>query len=223
MPHEVNDFNIRLTEKNTERVMEVMDFYLTDKYMVWYHKPVKNPENEHHHIYLFGLHRQPKAIREFLFRLGYPKTAYEVKTTCGGKKNMKITPEGAYQYGAKPDSQPVLVRNKGFTDEELQKFKEQADRYYNPPIVARPEDSQLPEVVFKIDRVWERLKANKTDYKDMTVKAIKSKLCADWLNDGKAIPRPSDCHRYAVSLYYINKFNDSYVPDNALMEDGQFD
>lgn len=214
MPHTPQDFQIRIKDENYQRVFEAMEHYLTDRYMIFNH-PL--PENNHYHLYIFGLYRNADAIRERLRRLGFPKENYAVSVTAG-KKKEKITAPLAYQYATNPKSNPVLVAIKGFTDDELSEFKAKADRYYNPPIIANPADGVLPEVIYKVDRVWERLKANMDDYKDLTIKAIKAKIASQWLNDGKAMPRPSDLHRYAVSLYYINKYQDTGVPDTAMLE-----
>ena len=74
--------------------------------------------------------------------------------------------------------------------------------------------------VVRPDRVWERLIDQIDKYQGKSIKQIKSTIAAQWINDGKAIPRPSDLHRYAVSIYYRNKyFNkdwDHTVPDWAL-------
>lgn len=217
MPHTPQDFQIRIRDDDYERVKEAMEFYYTDRRMIFNHKL---PGNNHYHIYLFGLYRNADAIRERLRRLGYPKTDYAVSVTAG-KRKEKIDPQLAYQYAINPVSNPVIIDIKGFSDDELTEFKAKADRYYNPPIVVHPADGVLPEVVYKVDRVWERLKNNVEDYNGLTVKSIKSKIGAQWINEGKAMPRPSDLHRYAVSLYMLNKYKDGVVPDNAL-EDGGF-
>lgn len=189
-----------------------MKFYLTGRHMIFNHKL---PDNNHYHIYIFGLFRNADAIRDHLRKCGLPKENYAVSVTAG-KKKEKIDPKIAYQYAVNPKSNPTIVEIMGFTDDELAAFKESADRYYNPPIIVNPSDGVLPEVIFKRDQVWERLKENKDLYKDLTVRQIKSKISAKWLNDGKAVPRPSDLHRYAISLFYICKYTDEEIPDDAL-------
>lgn len=217
--HTPQDFQIRIRDDDEKRVMEAIEFYLTDRHMVFNHKLVGN---NHYHIYIFGLYRNADAIRERLKRLGYKKEQYAVSVTAG-KKKEKIDAEKAYTYALNPDSNPVVVAIKGFSDAELEQFESYKKRYYEKPIVVQPSDGILPEVVFKVDRVWERLKANQDDYIGLSVKAIKSKIAAQWLNDGKAMPRPSDLHRYAVSIYLNLKYQATGVPDDAAMKDGFFE
>lgn len=211
------DYQIRLRDSNEQRVMEALEAYFTDRFMIFRHEP--HGENIHYHVYIFGLQRTAETIRDHLHKLRYPKEYYAVKTTCG-KKKEKITPQGAYQYAVKPKSNPKIVKTKGFSDEELAEFKEKADRYYHNdiPIVVSPSDANVPEVIFRVDRVWERLKKDIKSYDKKTVREIKSSIASDWLNQGKAIPRPSDLHRYAVSLYYLNKYqHEDCVPEDALL------
>lgn len=219
MPHTAQDFQIRLREDDTNKLMESIEFYLTDQHMIFRHEP--KPDNVHFHIYIFGLYRNADAIRERFKSLGYAKERYAVSVTAG-KKKERIKPDLAYQYALNPLSKPTVIQIKGFTDEDLEKFKAQTERYYNPPIIAHPSDGVLPEVIFKQDRVWIGLRDNLDLYRNLTVKAIKSKISAKWLNDGKAIPRPSDLHRYALSLYYLAK-HEGPIPDTALMDGGAFD
>lgn len=176
------------------------------------------PDNSHYHIYLFGLEREADSMRKHLKRYMIDKTKYSVSTTAGGRKRLPILPQLAYQYGT-TDSLLSPVWSKGYTDEQLECFKDCATRHYdevkNPPpptegvLITREE-----HYVVRPDRVWERLSAKSEDYADMTVRGIKSKLCAEWLNAGRAVPRPSDLHRYAVSLFLLNKYQGE-VPDDA--------
>lgn len=175
------------------------------------------PGNHHYHVYLFGLERNTDAMRRHIGKY-LAKECYSVSTTAGGKKRLPITVEGAYQYGTESTlDDPVW--SKGFSLDELKTYHGMAEKYYKPiPIIARPEDGNVKEVVLKVDRVWERLRDHREEYEGKTIKAIKSKLCAEWLNDGKAIPRPSDLHRYALSLFMLNKYKDEVITDTAFME-----
>lgn len=177
------------------------------------------PGNRHYHLYLFGIERDVDAMRKRLAK-HLPKEHYAVGKTCGGKLKLKISFAGAWQYGTTKDAH-TPIWHKGFTVEEMESYAKTASNYYRPhPIVARPEDANLPEVIIRADRVWERLFAHKEEYGNLTIKAIKSKLAVDWLNQGRAVPRSADLHRYSISLYYLNKFRDHpYIPDNALMEE----
>lgn len=176
------------------------------------------PGNHHYHVYLFDLERNCDAMRKHLGKHLSDKQRYAVGITCGAKKKTKITPKGAYIYGT-TDKLLSPIWSKGFSLEELQEYHEAAVKFYKPvPIIAHPDDAKnLPEVIYKVDRVWERLRDHREDYQGLTVKAIKSKLAADWLNNGRAVPRSADLHRYAISLYYLNKYKDEVVPDDALM------
>lgn len=176
------------------------------------------PGNRHYHVYLFGLQRNPDAMRKHIGKFIPDKERYMVGTTCGGKKKIKITPEGAYQYGStKNGIMPIWT--KGFTLEEIEQYHNNAAEYYKPMEVTLV--TKEDHYVIRPDRVWERLHSNVADYADMTVARIKSKIAVDYLNNGKAIPRSADLHRYATSLYYLNKYRkeqpgDVKIPDTAL-------
>lgn len=178
------------------------------------------PGNHHYHIYLFGLERNPDAMRKRLAKHIPDKERYAIGETCGGKKKLKITPEGAYQYGStKNFNSPIWF--KGFSLTELEEYHKSAEEFYKPveaTLIVKEE-----HYVVRPDRVWERLHAKADDYSDMTIARIKSKLSVEYLNSGRAIPRPSDLHRYAMSLFYLNKYKkeqvgDVEIPDTALEE-----
>lgn len=79
----------------------------------------------------------------------------------------------------------------------------------------------------KQDRVWQNLVGelieNPILYDGMSVPSIKSKIAVGYLRQLKAVPRPSDLHRYAVSLFYIVKHElhrrDNPIPDDALLNE----
>jgi len=82
--------------------------------------------------------------------------------------------------------------------------------------------------VTKPDRVWERLMTefieNPTLYDDKTIPQIKSMISVSYLRKLKAVPRPSDLHRYALSLYKIGQYglqrsSDAQIPDFALVQE----
>jgi len=211
MDHKPTNIQIRLTEPDTEKVKNVLCYYLTENNMIWKHTPVRNPDNVHHHIYLFGVYRTAETIRKHLSKKGYDKSQYMVGITAGRSK-VKITPATAYQYAANPKSQPQLVHSLGFNAEELAQFKADADNYYKP--IQAIEVIKEEHYVVRPDRVWERLHAKYDDYKNLSVLDIKKKLAAEWLNNGKAIMRKADAHRYAVSLYYLNRYH-ADIPADA--------
>lgn len=177
------------------------------------------PGNHHYHVYLFGLERNCDAMRRHLGK-HLPKECYAVGITAG-KKKVKITPEYAYQYGTtKSLNNPIWT--KGFPLEELETYHKNAEKYYKVPLLVTEKDGELPVVLYKIDRVWEKLRNAADEYQDMTIARIKSKISADYLNNGKAIPRSADLHRYAMSLFYLNKYKNEgtydQIPDTALEE-----
>lgn len=218
--HTLHTYQVRLAHPNYDPIRDY--FSVTEKYLVFKHKPIHNQENEHFHIYLFNTRiARADTIRDKLYRAKISKVDYAVTTTAG-KRKEKITDYLAYQYGMNPKSQPVLVEYKGFTEDQLSNWQMKAEMFYDileqknkkvekdigPVTVIR-------EVVSRPDKVWERLVADEDKYSNKSVKQIKSMICAEWLNMGKAIPRPSDLHRYAVSLYMRQKYKGNEVPDDA--------
>lgn len=175
-------------------------------------------DNNHYHIYLFGIERNPDAMRKHLGKYLLDKTLYSVSTTAG-KKRDKITPFGAYQYAGKPTALRRWI--KGFCDADIENMEEQAKTYYAPK---EPVEATLitrhDHYIVKPDRVWERLVEQGDRYVGKSVRQIKSMIAAQWINDGKAVPRPSDLHRYAISIFYRLKYfteeNNYQVPDWAL-------
>lgn len=211
------NFQIRLrVDENFSRIGYIKDWLdAAPKGFAFEHN---KPGNHHYHVYLFGLERNPDAMRRHLAKHIPDKERYAVGVTCGGKKKIKITPEGAYQYGStKNGDNPIWY--KGWTLEELAEYHEKAKEFYKPMEVTLI--TKEDHYVVRPDRVWERLREHVNDYGDMTVARIKSKIAVDYLNNGKAIPRSADLHRYATSLYYLNKYRreqvgDVQIPDTAL-------
>lgn len=175
------------------------------------------PGNSHYHVYLFDIEITKQAIRERLAKR-YGDRQFSVMTTCGGKKKMQITPILAYQYGTTKDLlEPVWVK---INEMDLAEYKSKAQKYYyfssneyTPATLITREE----KVVVKTDKVWEKLLDQKETFKDKSIKQIKSSICADYLNNGKAIPRGCDLHRYAVSLFILCKYEEEViVPDFAM-------
>lgn len=175
--------------------------------------------NNHYHVYLFNIDKQADSIRKTLHRY-YEKQNYSVSTTAGKKKD-KIRPHLAWQYGTEDKLlDPVYVH--GINDEMIQAYKQNAKDYYDAlktPMTATLVVTKEEHYVVKPDRVWERLYSEHEDYENMTLKEIKSKISVDYLNNGKAIPRPSDLHRYALSLLYLNKFRGRDIPAKAMIDE----
>lgn len=186
------------------------------------------PNNHHYHIYLFGLQRDPDAMRRKLGKHLPNKECYAVGRTAG-KKKEPISQMIAYQYGTEEQlADPVW--SKGIED-KIEAMKFNAESFYKQKA---ERDNRRKEVVTEIlvinqekvkpDRVWENLMTelieNPTKYDGKAVHQIKSMISVSYLNRLKAIPRPSDLHRYAVSLYYINKHglhqNDGKIPEDEL-------
>lgn len=212
---DLSDFQIRLREPEFGKACEALERYMDGgQWMLFRHEP--NADNVHWHCYTFGRKTTCETIRKHIASFGYDKSAYMVGKTAG-RKAAKITPMIAYQYAMNPKSKPQLAAHHGWTEENLAAFALNADEYYKAQ--ATPLSAVLitkeEHYVVKPDRVWERLRSKYETYADLNVKEIKSKLAAEWLNAGKAIMRSADAHRYAVSLYMLNKYKIE-VPDNAL-------
>jgi len=126
----------------------------------------------------------------------------------------------AYQYAMKPKSQPQLIHHNEFTDTELLAFQLNADQYYHPELSTVDNIVTTHDhYIVRPDRVWERLYKEKNKYADKTIHQIKSALHAEWLNNGKAMMRTADAHRYATSLFMLNKYKGEEIPDNAFNSD----
>jgi len=224
----MNNIQIRLRTPRYEDVVEHLGDYImkADAAMIFHHN---KPDNNHYHVYLFEIDVKPDSIRKKLQRAGYEKTCYAVGNTCG-KEKKPITTQGAYQYGT-TDLMLEPVFHKGLTDVDLGIFRDCATVYYNKPIDTTPKNGdhhviiKETTIIPKPDKTWEKLVENIDKYKEKTIKQIKSMIAAQWINEGKAIPRPSDCHRYAVSIHYrLKYFNKDWnyeVPEWAL--EGEYD
>lgn len=175
--------------------------------------------NNHYHIYLFDFPTQPDSLRKTLHNY-YQKTEFSVSTTAG-KSKEKILPILAWQY-ATEDKLLKPVWTKGFSEENLSAFTTHATDYYEsmkkelgPLTLVTKHD----HYVVRPDRIWERLYAKHKDYQHLSLAQIKSKIATEWLNAGKAMPRPSDLHRYAMSLKWLNKYQGKEIPEFAMQEE----
>lgn len=206
-------YQIRVrTDEKFDEIKPIQDWLqLTGAGFAFHHN---KPNNNHYHIYLFDLDRDDDSLRKTLGRY-YRKQDYSVKKTAG-KERAYIVPCFAWQYATTEQYlEPVWI--KGFTPKQEQEFRDMAHVHYDT--VNQPQEVvnvvREEHYIVRPDRVWERLVDNRDKYDGLNVKQIKSKLVAEWLNAGKAMPRPSDLHRYAVSLYLRQKYKDGEVPDEA--------
>lgn len=185
--------------------------------------------NHHYHIYLFGLERKPDPMRKYLGKYIAQKENYAVGITAGKKKEPVID-WLAYQYGA-TDKLIKPVWFKGYSDEQLNLFHEGAERFYAQQKQRYERRNQVITEILVIeehkekpDRVWqnliEELIHNPEMYDGKQIHQIKSMISVGYLKKLKAVPRPSDLHRYAISLYYIVKYElhikEADIPMNAL-------
>lgn len=170
--------------------------------------------NHHYHIYLFGLDRKPDPMRKHLGRYMSKKENYAVGVTAGKKKEPVID-WVAYQYGT-TDKLIKPVWTKGFSDEQLNRFHDGAERFYAQQKAKHDRRNQVITEILVIekekekpDRVWQHLMEdlirNPDMYDGKQIHQIKSMISVSYLRRLKAVPRPSDLHRYALSLYYIVK------------------
>lgn len=211
---------IRLTVPRWEDVVQYVGDYImaADRCFAFNHNL---PDNNHYHIYLFDIDTLADSIRKKLHRY-LDKTKYSVSTTCKGKEKLPITPLIAYQYGTTKDLIDPCFFN-GYEQTDIDTFKDSAAAHYGTP-----QQSPIPvtlvtkedHYVVRPDRVWDRLVEKIDKYSNKSVKQIKSMIAAQWINEGKAVPRPSDLHRYAISIHYrlkyFNKDWEYQVPDWAL-------
>lgn len=207
------DYQIRIrTDVSFHDIIYIQDWLSTaQRGFAFEHN---KPGNHHYHIYLFNIQRTDQALRDHLYKYLKDKSKYSVRTTAG-KLKEKIMPVIAWQYGTEETlTDPVWM--KGYDDEAIAYYKFNAKTYYE----AKAKKENATQVthedhyVVRPDRVWERLLTHRAAYANMAIDKIKNKMMVEWLNNGKAIPRSADLHRYAVSLYYLNK-HDGIVPDDA--------
>lgn len=203
------------TDAKFDDILSIADWLIAaEKGFAFRHN---KPGNIHYHIYLFNIERNPDAMRRHLFKY-HDKQDYMVGTTAG-KKKEKISPMIAYQYAMNPKSNPERVWVKGFEDDEINTMETEAKAYYTP--IQAVQVIREDHYIVRPDRVWERLYANLEKYKGKSINQIKSSIATEWLNNGKAIPRNADLHRYAVSLFTINKYDAKdwpEIPDWALTD-----
>lgn len=187
------------------------------------------PGNHHFHIYLFGLDRQPDPMRKHLFKHLKDKTLYSVKTSAGkpGAKSVEITKNHAWVYASAPESNPMEVWYKLNQGEFARdQYRAEAVEYYTKKVLPERNTVYIEEhIIPKSDKTWEKLlegiSSRHNIYDTKTVPQIKSMIAVSYLRQLRAVPRPSDLHRYAVSLFYITKHNlineKSIIEDDALM------
>jgi len=212
------NFQVRITEGDIERVKELLKEYIlcSNQVLIFHHQ---KENNDHHHAYFFDLNRTDQGIRKYLGHY-LTKEKFSVKKTCGGEKRLPITLEVAYQYGTeKYLDPPVFVKD--IEDNKIEVLKLRAEAYYLPFKERKLEHGDAIIVTKEIikerqDKVWEKLLDQREKYKGKNIVQIKSMICAEWLNNGKAMPRQCDLHRYAMSLFYRLKYEDHEVPDIAL-------
>jgi len=188
-------------------------------------------DNNHYHVYLFGLQRNPDAMRRTLGKY-LPKQNYSISKTAG-KDKKELDQSLAYQYG----TTQKLIEPCWTKTTKLDIYQQRAEANYAANAAREARKKQaiteilvLKEEKLKQDRTWQNmiteLIENPTMYDGMTVPSIKSKIAVGYLRQLKAVPRPSDLHRYAVSLYYIVKHglhqHDNVIEDDALINEYKF-
>lgn len=189
--------------------------------------------NHHYHIYLFGIEIKPDSIRKTLGKY-LPKQNYSVKTMAGPKNDIPLDPMVAWQYASAPDSNPQLVWIRGIDESQKERYIFGATAFYEQQENNRRRANEvvtnilvLNEEKTKVDRTWQRLMTELIEtpglYNDKTIPQIKAKIAASYLRQLKAVPRPSDLHRYAVSLFYIVKHNLHTDPDAPLLDSALYE
>lgn len=187
------------------------------------------PGNHHYHIYLFGLDRTPDPMRKHLFKHLKDKVLYSVKTSAGkpGAKSVEITKNHAWVYASAPESNPTEVwfkLNQGDFAREI--YRAEAEAYYTKKVTKERDTVYIEEhIVPKADKTWEKLlegiSSHNNIYDGKSVPQIKSLIAVSYLRQLRAVPRPSDLHRYAISLFYITKHGlineKNTIEDDALL------
>lgn len=188
--------------------------------------------NHHYHIYLFGLDRNADAMRKKLGRYLPSKEHYAVGKTAG-KDKKPINDQLAYQYGT-TNKLLTPIWYKGYEPDQIEKLAFQAEAFYQQYEQKKNKKNQVVTEMLVIhedkpkpDRVWEKLMQELIEKPDLydgkQVHQIKSMISVSYLKNLKAIPRPSDLHRYATSLYYIVKYDlhskGQEIPLSALEEE----
>lgn len=225
------DFQIRIRTDDAFSSMEYIKHWLDEapKGFAFEHDI---SGNHHYHIYLFGLNRKPDPMRKYLAKYLPSKECYAVGITAG-KKKEPISAVVAYQYGT-TDKLIRPVWSKGI-DDKLEVYQHSAEAFYAQQEMRRNRKTQVVTEILvlekekeKVDRVWERLITelieNPGKYDGKQIHQIKSMISVGYLKQLKAVPRPSDLHRYAVSLFYIVKHDlhtsdKDNIPLNALEEE----
>lgn len=232
--------NIQIRVRTDEPIKDIVGKWYDNapKAFIFEHN---KPGNHHYHVYLFDYesHTALQKWREYLTRRLGDKSLHMVGTTAGKKKNP-ITIQNAYNYGcadrlsqkmerkekiddvSKLLDRPIFI--KGFIVEEgLHQLHDEAEKFWNVMVGQQAKQESvvviqdLLEVKTRPDLVWKSLYENRASYRDLTIPKIKSKLAVERLREGKAIMRSADAHRYALSLYYLNKYNGEEIPDDALV------
>ena len=232
--------NIQVRVRTNEPIKDIVGKWYDNapKAFIFEHD---KPDNHHYHVYLFDYesHTALQKWREYLTRRLGDKSLHMVGTTAG-KKKQPITIQYAYNYGCadrlkqKMDKKekidnvselldkPIFI--KGFGAEEIfHQLHDEAEKFWNVMVGhdGRNESvvviQDLLQVKTRPDLVWKSLYENMDSYRDLSIPKIKSKLAVERLREGKAIMRNADAHRYALSLYYLNKYNREEIPDDALV------
>lgn len=107
------------------------------------------PDNHHYHIYVFGLERNPDAMRRYLGKHLPTKECYAVSTKCGKKKKRPVEPQGAYTYGATKYLLSPIWR-KGFSEDQFIQFYELAKDFYGKGVVKDLSELPVKEKVVRV-------------------------------------------------------------------------
>jgi len=215
---ETKAFQIRITRPYAE-AETLMRRYLAKARIAFafQHEPDEEVNRLHTHFYMFDLDRDRKSIWDFLNRSGLKGNGDFSISQTAGKKKLPLSVKYAWGYGTKPELlRPEWVS--GMTEEQRESCETFAKIFHNTI-----KDAEIPKELVRVevnvekkDNVWEKLKENLPKYKNKRLCQIKSMICAEWLNNGKAMPRGADLHRYALSLYVLAKYEDEEVPEWAL-------
>lgn len=208
-----NCYQLRITQSWDDvkgHLTKILD--RTPFYFVFQHNADRDIQRTHIHAYLFNCSYAGISIRTHLKSKDFKGNSDFSLSQKAGKGREPLTIEGAYRYGTTVDLDPPVAHH-GFDAQMLEYLKNDAQEYYD----TWRQENDLSKEEFRVvylektltakDATWEYLykKFHETtlDIASWSVDTFKAYICRDWLERMKALPRPSDLHRYAWSLYLL--------------------
>lgn len=114
-----NDYRIRIDGKDDETLIAFCDKFVA--YLLVHHEPPSG-ENPHYHAYVKTHFSQGNFSNKIKRDLGVSGSDYSNKKCDSERKSEFLS----YCFNTKKGNVPRLVSQKGFTDEEIQQYKDNA-------------------------------------------------------------------------------------------------